>query len=178
MLLVCEELASNMQIHDANDGILRNKKRKRIGRGLGSGHGKTAGKGSNGHKSRSGYSMHPAFQGGQLEMIRRIPKRGFNNKFAPNVFPVNVGDIDAAFEANAEVTPEKLKECGLAKVVFDEIKVLGDGNVTKPLKLIVTRISEVAKQKIEAAGGSVQIVPAKRTPDERVEALKQAAGNK
>ncbi len=90
-----------MHIHDINEGVNTHKKRKRIGRGLGSGHGKTAGKGSNGHKSRSGYSMHPAFQGGQLEMIRRIPKRGFHNKFAPSVFPVNVGDIDATFEVEA-----------------------------------------------------------------------------
>ncbi len=142
-----------MNIHDINEGVNTHKKRKRIGRGLGSGHGKTAGKGSNGHKSRSGYSMHPAFQGGQLEMIRRIPKRGFHNKFAPSVFPVNVGDIDATFEAGSEITHEKLRESGLAKVVCDEVKILGDGNVTKAFKLVVTRISASAKQKIEAAGG-------------------------
>ena len=91
---------------------------------------------------------------------------------------MNVGDIDAAFESGDEVTHEKLKACGLAKVVCDEVKILGDGEVTKPLKLIVTRISATARQKIEGAGGSVEIILAKRTPDDRVAALKEASAKK
>ena len=157
-----------MNLNDVNTGVTTFRKRKRLGRGIGSGLGKTSGRGHNGHKSRSGYSRHPGFQGGQLSMMRRIPKRGFNNRFASTVFAVNVGTINEAFEAGAEVTAKALREVGLVKKVCDEIKILGDGEVTKALKLTVTRISESAKAKIEAAGGSVTIIAAKRTPDERV----------
>lgn len=160
-----------MNLHEVNDGVTKNRKRKRLGRGLGSGLGKTSGKGHKGHKSRSGYSRHPSFEGGQLPMIRRIPKRGFHNKFAATVFAINVGDLDRVFEAGASVTPISIREAGLVKRVCDEIKILGDGEVTKALKLSVTRISASAKEKIEKAGGSVTIVAAKRTPDERVAAL-------
>lgn len=107
-------------------------------------------------------------------MIRRIPKRGFHNKFAVTVFAVNVGDLNNVFEAGASVTPITMREVGLVKRVCDEIKVLGDGEVTKALNLSVTRISASAKEKIEKAGGSVTIVAAKRTPDERVSALQSA----
>lgn len=160
-----------MNLHEVNDGVTTNRKRKRLGRGLGSGLGKTSGKGHKGHKSRSGYSRHPSFQGGQLPMIRRIPKRGFHNKFAPIVFAVNVADLERVFEAGAQVTAITMRETGLVKRVCDEIKVLGDGEVTKALHLSVTRISASAKEKIEKAGGSVTLVAAKRTPDERVAAL-------
>jgi len=111
------------------------------------------------------------FNGGDLPLVRRIPKRGFHNKFAQSVFAVNVGDLDAVFAAGEDVTPVTLREKGLVKVVCDEIKILANGDVTKALKLTVTRISDAAKQKIEAAGGSVTVVAAKRTPDERVAQL-------
>lgn len=163
-----------MNLNEINQGVTTNRKRKRLGRGLGSGLGKTSGKGHKGHKSRSGYSRHPSFEGGQLPMIRRIPKRGFHNKFAVTVFAVNVGDLNNVFEAGASVTPITMREVGLVKRVCDEIKVLGDGEVTKALNLSVTRISASAKEKIEKAGGSVTIVAAKRTPDERVSALQSA----
>lgn len=161
-----------MREHDVHEGIVKHKARRRVGRGVGSGMGKTSTRGHNGHKSRSGYSRHPMFNGGDLPLVRRIPKRGFHNKFAPTVFAVNVGVIDAAYSAGEEVTPITLREKGLVKVVCDEVKVLADGEVTKALKLTVTRISEAAKQKIEAAGGSVTVVPAKRTPKQRVADLK------
>jgi len=164
-----------MNEHDVHVGIVKHKPRRRVGRGVGSGMGKTSTRGHNGHKSRSGYSRHPMFNGGDLPLIRRIPKRGFHNKFAPIVFGVNISDLDTCFEAGAEVNPITLRECGLVKVVCDEIKILGDGEVTKALKLIVTRISEGAKQKIEAAGGTVTIIAAKRTPKERVAALNAEA---
>ncbi|MBU6173383.1 MAG: 50S ribosomal protein L15 [Planctomycetes bacterium] len=161
-----------MNLEEVNNGIVKNRARKRIGRGVGSKTGKTAGRGHNGHKSRSGYSRHPIFNGGDLPMVRRIPKRGFHNRWAPTVFGVNVGSINEVFEAGEEVTPTTLREKGLVKLRCDEIKILGDGEITKPLKFVVTRVSETAKEKIAKAGGSVEVVAAKRTPDERVAALK------
>lgn len=161
-----------MREHEVHEGIVKHKARRRVGRGVGSGMGKTSTRGHNGHKSRSGYSRHPMFNGGDLPLVRRIPKRGFHNKFAVEVFAVNVGVLDAAYDANEEVTPVTLREKGLVKVVCDEIKILADGELTKPLKLTVTRISEAAKSKVEAAGGSVTIVAAKRTPKQRVADLK------
>ncbi len=161
-----------MREHEVHEGIVGHKPRRRVGRGIGSGMGKTSTRGHNGHKSRSGYSRHPMFNGGDLPLVRRIPKRGFHNKFAQTVFAVNLGVLDAVFAAGEEVTPTTLREKGLVKVVCDEIKILADGDVTKPLKLTVTRISAAAKTKVEAAGGSVTVVAAKKTPKERVASLK------
>jgi large subunit ribosomal protein L15 len=161
-----------MSLQEVNEGVVKNRKRKRLGRGLGSGLGKTAGRGSKGQKSRSGYSRHPTFQGGQLPMVRRIPKRGFHNKFAVDVFAINVGDLNEAFPAGANIDTAAIRTAGLVKIPCDEIKILGDGQVTKALKLTVTRISQSAKSKIEAAGGSVTVVQAKRTPDQRVADLR------
>lgn len=164
-----------MNEHEVHLDIVKHKPRRRVGRGVGSGMGKTATRGHNGHKSRSGYSRHPMFNGGDLPLVRRIPKRGFHNKFAPKVFAVNVGDLDAVFAAGEAVTAVSLREKGLVKVVCDEVKVLGNGDVTKALQLTVTRISAGARQKIEAAGGTVTVVAAKRTPKERVAALQSQA---
>jgi large subunit ribosomal protein L15 len=164
-----------MNLEEVNTDIVTNRARKRIGRGIGSKTGKTSGRGHNGHKSRSGYSRHPIFNGGDLPMVRRIPKRGFHNRWAVTVFAVNLGVVDSVFAAGEEVNPTTLREKGLVKVRCDEIKILGDGEVTKALKFVVTRISESAKAKVEQAGGSVEIVAAKRTPKERVAALKSEA---
>ncbi|MFO1064293.1 MAG: 50S ribosomal protein L15 [Pirellulales bacterium] len=160
-----------MNIDQVNEGIEKHRKRKRIGRGSGSGHGKTSGRGHNGHKSRSGYSRHPVFQGGDLPLVRRIPKRGFHNKFAITVVSINVGQIDAAFDAGEEVCPKSLQTKGVIKRRFDEIKVLGDGELTKPLKISAHQFSASAQEKIKAAGGTATVVVARRTPDERVAAL-------
>lgn len=164
-----------MNLEDINKDIVANRPRKRIGRGVGSKTGKTAGRGHNGHKSRSGYSRHPIFNGGDLPMVRRIPKRGFHNRWAVTVFGVNLGDIDAVYAAGEEVNAATLREKGLVKVRCDEIKILGDGELTKKLKFVVTRVSESAKAKIEAAGGSIEVIAAKRTPKERVAALRSEA---
>ncbi len=164
-----------MNEHEVHEGILANRKRKRIGRGVGSGIGKTSGRGRDGHKSRSGYSRHPIFNGGDLPMVRRIPKRGFHNRFASTVFAINVGELCDAFDGTQEITPELMRTSGLIKVRSDEIKILGGGEVTRALKLVVTQISESAKQKIEQAGGSVKVVAAKQTPKQRVAALKAQA---
>jgi large subunit ribosomal protein L15 len=161
-----------MNLEEINNGVVTNRGRKRIGRGVGSKTGKTAGRGHNGHKSRSGYSRHPMFNGGDLPLVRRIPKRGFHNKFAVTVFGVNLASINEVFAAGEVVNPVSIREKGLVKVRCDEIKILGDGELTKALKFVVTRASESAKEKIVKAGGTIEIVAAKRTPDERVAALK------
>lgn len=164
-----------MNLEDVNRGITKHRKRKRIGRGCGSGTGKTAGRGHKGHKSRSGYSRKPNFQGGAMPMFRRIPKRGFNNKFAVEVFAVNVGDLDRVFEDGAEVTLDALSKHDLAKGTFDEVKILGDGEITKKLTVSAHRFSKQAEEKITRAGGTVNRLPAKRTPKERVAAIRADA---
>jgi large subunit ribosomal protein L15 len=151
-----------MMIHDVNVGVQRNKKRKRIGRGTGSGHGKTAGKGHKGHSSRSGFHMHPAFEGGQMPLARRIPKRGFNNRWALTVQVVNVGELEESFAAGEEVTLESLRGKNLAKGRFDVLKVLGDGELSKRLKVTAHRFSQTAREKIEKAGGQAIQLPGKR----------------
>ncbi len=157
-----------MRIDDVNTGITKNRLRRRIGRGNGSGQGKTSGRGQDGHKSRSGYSRHPGMLGEDLPMIRRIPKRGFHNKFAQTVIAINVGDLSAVFAAGEVVTPAILQERGIVKKRFDEIKVLGDGEIDKALKISAHRFSGTAAEKIKAAGGTVETLRAKRTPKQRV----------
>lgn len=161
-----------MNLNDVHRGITKHRKRKRIGRGPGSGYGKTAGRGHKGHKSRSGYSRKANFQGGAMPMFRRIPKRGFHNRFAVSVFAVNVGRINDAFDDGAEITLESLAAKDLAKGSFDEVKILGDGEVTKKLTVSAHRFSKSAEEKITSAGGSINKLAPKRTPAERVEALK------
>ncbi|MFH1265331.1 MAG: 50S ribosomal protein L15, partial [Planctomycetota bacterium] len=118
-----------MNLDHVHRGIHKHKKRKRLGRGKGSGQGKTAGRGHKGQAARAGWSRHPTFEGGQMPLVRRIPKRGFNNRWALRVAVVNVGDLDEVFEAGAEVNPETLKEKNLAKGTYDVLKVLGDGEL-------------------------------------------------
>lgn len=161
-----------MQLNDVHRGITKHRARKRIGRGPGSGTGKTSGRGHKGHKSRSGYSRKPNFQGGAMPMFRRIPKRGFNNKFAVEVFAVNVSRLNEAFEDGETVTLEALAAKNLAKGTFDEVKILGDGEITKKLTIQAHRFSKSAAEKIAAAGGTIEKLAAKRTPAERVAALK------
>lgn len=157
-----------MNLNEINEGITGHKKRLRVGRGSGSGHGKTAGLGHNGHKSRSGYSRHPTFQGGDLPLVRRIPKRGFHNKFALTVVAVNLGQIAELFEAGDEINPKTMQDRGLIKRRCDEIKVLGDGELTKPLKISANKFSQAALEKLKSAGGTATVVQARRTPKQRV----------
>ncbi len=152
-----------MNINDVNNQAQAGKKARRVGRGTGSGRGKTSQRGHKGQGSRSGSSMNPVFEGGQMPLIRRIPKRGFNNKeFAEVVIAVNVLDLEIFFEAGADVTPELLKEKGVVKKVFDEIKILGEGSLTKALNVAAHGFSASAKQKIEAAGGKATELPGKK----------------
>ena len=151
-----------MNINDVNEGIVKNKRRKRVGRGTGSGLGKTSGRGHKGQRSRAGHSQHPTFQGGAMPMIRRIAKRGFNNKFALVVGEVNVEDLESNFNAGDEVTPDSLREKGLANYKYDVLKVLAKGEISKKLSVSAHRFSKSAKDKIEKAGGSIVELPGKK----------------
>ena len=130
---------------------------KRIGRGHGSGQGKTAGKGHKGQKARSGHGMRPGFEGGQMPLQRRIPKRGFNNIFAAKAAVINVGALKA-FEDGAVVDAAALKAAGIVKNIENGVKILGNGTVDKKLTVKVTAISASAKEKIEKAGGKAEVV--------------------
>ncbi len=148
-----------MNLNDVHRGIKKNKARKRLGRGIGSGQGKTAGRGHKGQKSRAGTSYNPVFQGGTASTVIRIPKRGFFNKWAVRVAAVNVAALEKHFDAGDEVTPEALVAKNLTKGRFDQLKLLGDGELTKKLTVSAHRFSESAKEKIEKAGGKVFVLP-------------------
>lgn len=150
-----------MNLNDVHRGIVKHKKRKRIGRGPGSGHGKTAGRGHKGQASRSGWSMPAIFEGGQMPLVRRVPKRGFHNRFAPVVAVVNVGDLEKGFSAGESVDPEAIRARKLIKGRFDLLKVLGNGTLTKSLKISAHRFSRSAQEKIQQAGGQWEVLPGK-----------------
>jgi large subunit ribosomal protein L15 len=147
----------SLELHSLRPAKGANKKRKRVGRGPGSGHGKTATRGEKGQKSRSGYSQKIGFEGGQMPLYRRLPKRGFTNKFAKVYAVVNVRDLNR-FEENSAVTPEFLIEKGLVKKGTDGIRILGEGDLSRKLSVRAHHFSESAKRKIEEAGGSVEVV--------------------
>lgn len=145
-----------MILNDVHQGVHKHKNRKRIGRGIGSGHGKTSGKGSKGYFSRAGSPRRLGFEGGQVPMARRLAKRGFSNAyFAKKIAVVNVGALSDAFNDGDDVTPESLATAGLLMGHFDEIKILGDGELTKKLKVQAHRYSRTAAEAISKAGGSV-----------------------
>lgn len=146
-----------MNLHELSPAEGAKKSSKRIGRGHGSGWGKTAGKGHKGQKARSGGSIRLGFEGGQMPLQRRIPKRGFNNIFAKNIVAINVSALEA-FDDGADVTTEAIIEKGIVKKSYDGIKILGNGTLTKKLNVKVAAFSESAKQKIEAAGGKAEVV--------------------
>ncbi len=131
--------------------------RKRVGRGPGSGKGKTCGRGQKGQKSRSGASIPAVFEGGQMPLVRRLPKRGFHNKWGKHIAIVNVGDLNR-FDDGSVVDVELLEQSGLVKKVGDGVKVLGNGDIDRALTLKVHRISKSARAKIEGAGGSVELL--------------------
>lgn len=131
---------------------------KRLGRGVGSGLGKTSGKGHKGQKARSGGGKGPYFEGGQTPLQRRLPKRGFTNIFKKEYAILNVSQLEDRFEAGALVTPESLIECGLLKNVQDGIRILGKGELTKALNVKVQGFSKTAEEKITAAGGSIEVI--------------------
>jgi large subunit ribosomal protein L15 len=143
-------------VHDLRPASGATQYRKRVGRGPGSGHGKTAGRGSKGQKSRSGYRHQRGFEGGQMPLHRRVPKRGFTNIFRVEYDVVNIGDLDR-FEAGAAVTPETLASARLARK-SRLVKILGDGEVKKALTVSAHKFSASAKARIEAAGGRCEVL--------------------
>ncbi len=146
-----------MKLHKLTAVPGSTKEPKRIGRGHGSGQGKTAGKGHKGQKARAGRGMRPGFEGGQMPLQRRIPKRGFNNVFAKTIVSVNVGTLDK-FEDGSVVDTQALIDAGIVKTCCDGVKILANGNLTKKLTVKVTAYSEAAKQKIETAGGKAEVI--------------------
>lgn len=148
-----------MSLHEINKGVHKHKKPDRKGRGIGSGQGKTAGRGHKGQFARTGWKALPIFQGGGSPLVRRVPKRGFTNSWAKLIAEINVGDLEELYDAGATITPESLVEAGIVKKRFEVLKVLGDGEVTKKLSVSAHRFSASAKEKIEKAGGTATIIP-------------------
>lgn len=130
-------------------------KKKRVGRGPGSGLGKTSGRGHKGQKSRSGYSSRPGFEGGQMPLQRRLPKRGFTNIFKKQWIEISLAKIEESFNAGDSVTPEILHERGLIKKAKHDLVILGTGEMSKALNISAHRFTKTAKDKIEKAGGSI-----------------------
>ncbi len=147
-----------MELHELKPAEGSKRAVKRIGRGPASGQGKTAGKGHKGQKARSGYSQRFGFEGGQMPLQRRIPKRGFNNIFAKEIVTVNVSDLEKKFNDGDVVDAAALIAAGLIKKEKDGVKVLGNGEITKKLEVKVNAYSESAKAKIEAAGGKAEVI--------------------
>ncbi len=147
-----------MKLHELTPAAGSKKDVKRIGRGAGSGQGKTAGKGHKGQKARAGRGMRPGFEGGQMPLQRRIPKRGFNNIFAKEIAIVNVAALDQRFNDGDVVDVAALVKSGLVKNELDGVKVLGNGEITKKLTVQVNAFSNSAKEKIEAVGGKAEVI--------------------
>jgi large subunit ribosomal protein L15 len=143
-----------MKLHDLSPAKGSRKSRRRVGRGPGSGAGKTAGRGHKGQKSRSGFSRRPGFEGGQMPLIRRVPKRGFNNEFRTEYAVINVGRLS---QLDGEVTPERLVELGWTKR-GELVKILGQGDLETGLTVKAHKFSRTAREKIEQAGGSCEVI--------------------
>jgi large subunit ribosomal protein L15 len=148
-----------MNLSQINQGIHKRKRPKRVGRGPGSGHGKTAGRGHKGQGQLAGWRQNPVFEGGRMPLVRRIPKRGFHNQWGASVAIINIGQLNDAFDSGAEVTPERLGQLGLVKGRYDQLKVLSDGELTKKLRISAHRFSKAALEKIKTAGGEAIVLP-------------------
>ncbi len=145
-----------MKLHELQPAIGSTTAPKRLGRGVGSGLGKTSGKGHKGAKARSGGGKRPGFEGGQMPLTRRLPKRGFTNIYRKEYAAVNVSALEC-FEDGAVITAEALVDAGLLKKTLDGVKILGGGELTKKLTVSVDKVTASAKEKIEAAGGKVEV---------------------
>lgn len=146
-----------MKLHELKPNPGSTKNRKRLGRGTATGQGKTAGRGMNGQKSRSGGGVRPGFEGGQMPLYRRLPKRGFTNIFGTQFAEINV-EVLNKFEDGAEITPEILKSEGILKKQLDGVKILGNGELAKKLTVKAHKFSKSAVEKIEAAGGKAEVI--------------------
>ena len=145
-----------MKLHELQPAAGSTSATKRLGRGIGSGLGNTSGKGHKGAKARSGGGKRPGFEGGQMPMYRRIPKRGFHNPFRVEYATINVGRLEI-FENGTVVTAETLKEAGLISKVMDGVKILGNGELTKKLTVEAAKFTDSAKEKIESLGGKAEV---------------------
>jgi large subunit ribosomal protein L15 len=146
-----------MQLNDVHQGVKGHRRRKRVGRGIGSGHGRTCGRGEKGHSSRSGHSYRLAFEGGQKQLFRKVAKRGFsNNFFAPKVVVVNLYDLEETFDAGAVVDEAALRKARLVTGRCDLVKLLATGEITKALTVRVDAASEAAIAKLTASGGKFE----------------------
>ena len=146
-----------MKLHELKPNTGAKHRRKRLGCGESSGQGKTSGRGHKGQKSRSGGGVRPGFEGGQMPLHRRLPKKGFSNvQFRPSIAIVNLSQLNAKFEDGGSVTEESLRKVGLVSGPCDAVKVLGNGDLERKLTVSVDAVSAAAKTKIEAAGGSVE----------------------
>ena len=146
-----------MNLHTLKSTEGARHRRKRLGRGEASGRGKTAGRGNKGYHARAGSGVFPLFEGGQMPLIRRLPKRGFTSPCPVEYAPVNVGDLET-FDAGAEITPVDLRRAGLARGPVRKVKILGGGAVSKKLTVKAHAFSAAARSKIEAAGGACEIL--------------------
>ena len=146
-----------MKLHELSPAAGSVKPAYRKGRGAGSGNGKTAGRGHKGQWARSGGGVRPGFEGGQMPLARRLPKRGFNNIFGTTYAPVNVSALEK-FEDGTEVTAESLREAGIVKNALDGVKILGNGALTKKLTVRAAKFTGAAKEKIEALGGKAEVI--------------------
>jgi len=146
-----------MKLQDLQPALGSTKKAYRKGRGAGSGNGKTAGRGHKGQWARSGGGVRPGFEGGQMPLARRLPKRGFNNIFGTTYAPVNVSALER-FENGTEVTTELLLETGVISKALDGVKILGNGELTKSLTVKAAALSASAKEKLEKAGGKAEVI--------------------
>ena len=147
-----------MELNNLKPGAGSKHASKRVGRGIGSGLGKTAGRGHKGQKSRSGYSSRPGFEGGQMPLQRRLPKRGFTNIFKKEWLEISLAKIEENFNAGDEITPEILHHRGLIKKAKHDLVILGNGDVTKSFKISAHRFTKTAKDKIEKVGGTATVI--------------------
>lgn len=146
------------KLHELKPAEGSRKEATRRGRGIGSGLGKTSGRGHKGQKSRSGGGVRPGFEGGQMPLQQRVPKRGFTNIFKKQIVAINLKDLEERFAEGAVVTPDALVEAGVIKSIKDGVKVLGNGEITKAITVKVHAISKSAAEKVEAAGGKVEVL--------------------
>ena len=146
-----------MKIHELSPAKNSKRERKRVARGPGSGHGKTACRGHKGQKSRSGGGTRPGFEGGQMPLHRRLPKRGFTNRFRKEYSIINVKDL-SSFEANSSIDENALLDAGLVGTLKDGIKLLGVGEISHPVSIKVHKTSKSAREKVEAAGGKIEMI--------------------
>ena len=146
-----------MKLHELKPAEGATSARKRLGRGIGSGLGKTSGKGHKGAKARSGGGKRPGFEGGQMPLTMRLPKRGFTSNFRKEYVAINVSRLEV-FDDGATVTPVELIEMGIIKKIGDGVKIMGDGELTKKLTVLASKFTATAKEKIEAVGGKAEVI--------------------